>query len=198
MERTAVRGRLTWQVATVATLTWETASMCTIELEPPDWPGHRAGQHLDVRLTAADGNTAERSYSIASAPSELLAVTVERLDDGEVSPYLTEELRAGDEAVGPVADLRGPGTVVRCRNCSGVLMVISQIRAMNRVDLHGLAALDPRQGGWPYQVALLLAQAAPHPVSLMCPQRKRQAFTPDPAPCANSLRLRLLCHGQPG
>jgi NAD(P)H-flavin reductase len=101
MERTAVRGRLTWQVATVATLTRETASVCTIELEPPDWPGHRAGQHLDVRLTAADGYSAERSYSIASAPGERLAVTVERLDDGEGSPYLTEELRAGDEAVGP-------------------------------------------------------------------------------------------------
>jgi hypothetical protein len=100
-----------------------------------------------VRLTAADGYSAERSYSIASAPGELLAGTVERLDDGEVSPHLTEELWAGDEAVGPVADLRGPGTGVRCRNCSGMLMVISQIRAMNCVDLHGLAALDPRRGG---------------------------------------------------
>ena len=62
----ALRGRLTWQVAAVASLTRETPSVCTIELEPPDWPGHRAGQHLDVRLTAKDGYTAERSYSIAS------------------------------------------------------------------------------------------------------------------------------------
>jgi ferredoxin-NADP reductase len=103
MAGTAVRGRLTWQVATVAGLTRETPSVCTIELEPPDWAGHRAGQHLDVRLTAEDGYRAERSYSIASAPGERLAITVERLDDGEVSPYLTEELQAGDEL-----ELRGP------------------------------------------------------------------------------------------
>jgi ferredoxin-NADP reductase len=103
MAGTAVRGRLTWQVATVAGLIRETPSVCTIELEPPDWAGHRAGQHLDVRLTAEDGYRAERSYSIASAPGERLAITVERLDDGEVSPYLTEELQVGDEL-----ELRGP------------------------------------------------------------------------------------------
>ena len=77
--------------------------MVTIELDPPYWPGHRAGQHLDVRLTAEDGYTAEREYSIASAPGEPVAITVERLEDGEVSPYLTGELRAGDEL-----ELRGP------------------------------------------------------------------------------------------
>ena len=77
--------------------------MVTIELEPPGWPGHLAGQHLDVRLTAEDGYTAERSYSIASAPGEPLAITVERLENGEVSPYLTDELRAGDQL-----ELRGP------------------------------------------------------------------------------------------
>jgi ferredoxin-NADP reductase len=103
MAGTAVRGRLTWQVATVASLTRETASVCTIGLEPADWAGHRAGQHLDVRLTAEDGYRAERSYSIASAPGEQLAITVERLDDGEVSPYLTDELQVGDEL-----ELRGP------------------------------------------------------------------------------------------
>jgi ferredoxin-NADP reductase len=75
----------------------------TILLNVPDWPGHRAGQHLDVRLTAEDGYQAERSYSIASAPGEPLAITVERLEDGEVSPYLTEELRAGDQM-----EVRGP------------------------------------------------------------------------------------------
>ena len=80
----------------MTSVTRETAAVCTIELDPPDWPGHRAGQHLDVRLTADDGYSAERSYSIASAPGEPVAITVERLDDGEVSPYLTEELRAGD------------------------------------------------------------------------------------------------------
>jgi ferredoxin-NADP reductase len=75
----------------------------TIELDVPSWPGHRAGQHLDVKLTAEDGYSAERSYSIASAAGEPVAITVERLDDGEVSPYLTEDLRVGDEL-----ELRGP------------------------------------------------------------------------------------------
>ena len=70
METTAVRRRLTWQAAAVTSIARETASVVTIGLEPPDWPGHRAGQHLDVRLTAEDGYTAERSYSIASAPGE--------------------------------------------------------------------------------------------------------------------------------
>ena len=103
MAGTALRGGLTWQAATVTAITRETASVVTIELAPPHWPGHRAGQHLDVRLTAEDGYTAERGYSIASAPGEPVAITVERLEDGEVSPYLTEELRAGDEL-----ELRGP------------------------------------------------------------------------------------------
>jgi len=103
MAGTAVRGRLTWQVATVGAVTHETATVATIELEVPDWAGHRAGQHLDVRLTAEDGYVAERSYSIASAPGEPVAITVERLEDGEVSPYLTEELRVGDEI-----EIRGP------------------------------------------------------------------------------------------
>jgi ferredoxin-NADP reductase len=103
MEGTAVRGRLTWQTATVTSIVTETARASTIVLDVPEWAGHRAGQHLDVRLTAEDGYRAERSYSIASAPGEPVAITVERLEDGEVSPYLTEELRAGDEL-----ELRGP------------------------------------------------------------------------------------------
>ena len=103
MAGTAVRGRLTWQTAAVTTVMPETPSVSTIELAVPGWSGHRAGQHLDIRLTADDGYTAERSYSIASAPGEPVALTVERLDDGEVSPYLTQELRAGDEI-----ELRGP------------------------------------------------------------------------------------------
>ncbi len=103
MARTAVRGRLTWQVGHVSSVTRETDSVRTIGLEVPDWPGHRAGQHLDIRLTAEDGYTAERSYSIATAGGEPVAISVERLDDGEVSPYLTGELRAGDQL-----ELRGP------------------------------------------------------------------------------------------
>jgi ferredoxin-NADP reductase len=82
----------------------ETAGVRSIVLDPPDWPGHRAGQHVDVRLTAEDGYQAQRSYSIASAPEDgHVVLTVERLDDGEVSPYLVDELRPGDEL-----ELRGP------------------------------------------------------------------------------------------
>ena len=95
---------LAWQLAAVAELTVETERVTSLVLNPPDWPGHRAGQHVDVRLTAEDGYVAERSYSIASAPEDPhLMLTVERLEDGEVSPYLTEVLRPGDEL-----ELRGP------------------------------------------------------------------------------------------
>jgi ferredoxin-NADP reductase len=103
MADTAVGERVTWLNATAGRIKNETPSVRTIELTVPGWPGHRAGQHLDVRLTADDGYQAERSYSIASAPGEPLSITVERLDDGEVSPYLTQELRTGDEL-----EVRGP------------------------------------------------------------------------------------------
>jgi len=103
MADTAVGERVTWLNATAGRITNETSSVRTIELAVPGWPGHRAGQHLDVRLTADDGYQAERSYSIASAPGEPVSITVERLDDGEVSPYLTEDLRPGDEL-----EVRGP------------------------------------------------------------------------------------------
>jgi ferredoxin-NADP reductase len=104
MARAAVLGRLSWQLATVSALIDETPDVRSIELDPPAWPGHRAGQHVDVRLTAEDGYQAQRSYSIASAPEdERLVLTVERLADGEVSPYLVGELRPGDKL-----ELRGP------------------------------------------------------------------------------------------
>jgi ferredoxin-NADP reductase len=104
VEGTAVRGRLTWQAGTVAELVEETARTRSIVLDLPSWPGHRAGQHVDVRLTAEDGYQAQRSYSIASAPEDgHVVLTVERLDDGEVSPYLVDELRPGD-----ALELRGP------------------------------------------------------------------------------------------
>jgi ferredoxin-NADP reductase len=103
MAGTALRGRLTWQDAQVAAVAEETSQARTVTLAVPGWPGHRAGQHLDLRLTAEGGYQAERSYSIASAPGEPLAITVERLEDGEVSPYLTEEVRPGDEM-----EVRGP------------------------------------------------------------------------------------------
>jgi ferredoxin-NADP reductase len=103
MAGTAVRGRLTWQTATVDSVVDETSTVRTISFSVPDWAGHRAGQHLDVRLTADDGYRAERSYSIAAAPGEPVAITVERLDNGEVSPYLTQDLQPGDQI-----ELRGP------------------------------------------------------------------------------------------
>ena len=98
MAGTALRGRLTWQVGTVLEVVEETARTRSIVLDLPDWAGHRAGQHVDVRLTAPDGYQAQRSYSIGSAPEDgSLVLTVERLDDGEVSPYLVGELRVGDD-----------------------------------------------------------------------------------------------------
>jgi ferredoxin-NADP reductase len=104
MARAAVRGRLSWQRGTVAGLVDETPHVRSIVLDLPDWPGHRAGQHVDVRLTAEDGYQAQRSYSIASSPEDgQVVLTVEVLDDGEVSPYLADELRVGDQL-----ELRGP------------------------------------------------------------------------------------------
>jgi ferredoxin-NADP reductase len=88
----------------VVELASENARTKSIVLDAPDWPGHLAGQHVDVRLTAEDGYQAQRSYSIASAPEDdHLILTVERLDAGEVSPYLTETLQPGDDL-----ELRGP------------------------------------------------------------------------------------------
>ena len=105
MAGTALQRRLTWHTAEVVEVVDETPRVRSLLLSVPDWPGHRAGQHVDVRLTADDGYQAQRSYSIASAPdaTERLVLTVERLEDGEVSPYLAGEVRAGDKL-----ELRGP------------------------------------------------------------------------------------------
>jgi ferredoxin-NADP reductase len=104
MARAAVLGRLTWLVAQLAEYRQETATARTLVLDVPGWTGHLPGQHVDIRLTAEDGYSAERSYSIASAPGDgRVELTVERLDDGEVSPYLTEVMRPGD-----LMELRGP------------------------------------------------------------------------------------------
>src|SRR5690606_22046755 len=87
-----------WLVATVAETVPETARAVTLRLDVPDWPGHRPGQHVDVRLTADDGYSAQRSYSLASPPgADRLELTVERIDDGEVSPYLTSVADVGDQ-----------------------------------------------------------------------------------------------------
>ena len=111
MERAALPGRLNgspapirWRLGTVIGLREETSHAKSIRLDVPAWPGHVAGQHVDVRLTAEDGYQTERSYSIASAPEDAeVALTVERIEDGEVSPYLTEGLQPGDQL-----ELRGP------------------------------------------------------------------------------------------
>ena len=140
MAGTAVRGRLTWETATVASVADETARVRTISLSVPDWAGHRAGQHIDVRLTAEDGYQAEREYSIASAPGEPVSITVERLEDGEVSPYLTEELRVGDEIElrGPVGgyfvwDVADGGPLLLLAGGSGVVPLRAILRHRERV-----------------------------------------------------------------
>lgn len=94
-----------WRVGTVVALHDETAIARTIGLKVPDWPGHFAGQHVDVRLTASDGYSAVRSYSIASASNSEnhVELTIERLPEGEVSPYLTQEVAVGDRL-----EMRGP------------------------------------------------------------------------------------------
>src|SRR6185295_12414841 len=98
MARTAIRGRLTWEVASVVARVDETPRVRSLVLDVPDWPGHLPGQHVDVRLTAEDGYQTERSYSIATpADGRRVTISVERIDDGEVSPYLADELRVGDK-----------------------------------------------------------------------------------------------------
>jgi ferredoxin-NADP reductase len=132
----ALLGRLTWLHAKVADVVPETARVKTIGFDVPGWPGQRAGQHVDVRLTAEDGYQAERSYSIASAPDGTrIELTVERLDDGEVSPYLTEELRQDDviELRGPVGgyfvwEPEEPDPVLLVGGGSGVVPLMAMIR----------------------------------------------------------------------
>jgi len=113
----------------------ETPRARTLALEVPDWPGHRAGQHVDIRLTAEDGYRAERAYSLASAPGEPPAITVERLEDGEVSPYLVDVVREGDvfEVRGPVGGyfVWGPesgGPLLLVAGGSGVVPLRSMLR----------------------------------------------------------------------
>src|SRR5207247_7599273 len=131
----ALLGQRTWLVAEVAGVVQETRRVRTLDREADGWAGHRAGQHVDVRLTAEDGYQAERSYSIASAPGEPLAITVELLEDGEVSPYLVDEVREGDrfEIRGPiggyfVCDGSGEAPVLLIAGGSGVVPLMSMIR----------------------------------------------------------------------
>jgi ferredoxin-NADP reductase len=141
VEGTAVLGRLTWRVATIAEIRPETPRVWTLVLDVPGWEGHRAGQHVDIRLTAEDGYQAERSYSVSSvSDAERVELMVERLDDGEVSPYLTGEAQPGDqfELRGPVGgyfvwDPSAGGPVLLVGGGSGVapLMAMARQRALD-------------------------------------------------------------------
>jgi ferredoxin-NADP reductase len=146
MARAAVLGRLNWRLGKVVELVDETPQVRSIVLDVPDWPRHRAGQHVDVRLTAEDGYQAQRSYSIASAPEDPhLSITVERLPDGEVSTYLVDELRPGD-----ALELRGPiggyfvweasvgGSLLLISGGSGVVPLMAMLR--HRAASHSAAA----------------------------------------------------------
>jgi ferredoxin-NADP reductase len=135
--RAAVPGRLNWLVATLAAARDETATAKTLMFDVPGWPGHLAGQHVDIKLTAEDGYSAQRSYSIASAPDGArLELTVQRIADGEVSPYLTEVMEPGDplELRGPIGYwfVWNPGSassVLLVAGGSGVVPLMAIIRA---------------------------------------------------------------------
>ena len=133
---TGRRAPIVWRTATVREVVQESAHARSLVLDVPAWPGHLAGQHVDVRLTAEDGYQAERSYSIASAPeSPELSLTVERFDDGEVSPYLVDELRTGDqfEVRGPVGGyftwrVKDGGPLLLLAGGSGVVPLMAMLR----------------------------------------------------------------------
>jgi len=127
---------IAWRLGTVVDVRMETSRTRTLVLDVPGWPGHRAGQHVDVRLTAEDGYQAQRSYSIASAPEDAgVALTVDRLDDGEVSPYLTDVLGKGDrlELRGPIGgyfvwDAAVGGPLLLVAGGSGIVPLMAMLR----------------------------------------------------------------------
>jgi ferredoxin-NADP reductase len=129
--------RLTWRVGTVTAVRIETATAHTLTVDVPGWPGHLAGQHVDVRLSAPDGYRAQRSYSIASAPGgTAVDLTVQRVDDGEVSPYLLDVVQVGFpvELRGPVGGWfvwrpQQPEPVTLIAGGSGVVPLMAMVRA---------------------------------------------------------------------
>jgi ferredoxin-NADP reductase len=134
--------RLEWRVATVASIRDETPHARTLALHIPDWPGHRAGQHVDIRLVADDGYEAQRSYSIASPPeSSMVELTVERIENAEVSPYLCDVLQVGDgvEVRGPIGgyfvwSARDAGPVLLVAGGSGIVPLMSMLRHRTHAD----------------------------------------------------------------
>ncbi|HEX4684433.1 MAG TPA: ferredoxin reductase [Gemmatimonadaceae bacterium] len=152
-------GRLLWRLASVVGVRDETPHARTLVLDVPEWPGHRPGQHVDVRLVAEDGYEAQRSYSIASATDDArIELTIERLDDGEVSPYLCDVLHAGDKL-----ELRGPiggyfvwtiahgGPLVLIGGGSGIVPLMAMLRHRARAE---------SAGGTPVPVRLLYSARA--------------------------------------
>jgi ferredoxin-NADP reductase len=144
-----------WRIAEVVEGALEAPHVRTLVLAAPGWPGHRAGQHLDVRLTADDGYQAHRSYSLASAPGEPVAITVERLADGEVSPYLVDELRPGDriEIRGPIGghfvwDAADGGPLLLAAGGSGVVPLMAMIRHRTRSASRAPARLLLSSRSW--------------------------------------------------
>jgi ferredoxin-NADP reductase len=137
---TALHGRLSWYVAKVVERRKETQTASTLLLDVPGWPGHDAGQHVDVRLRAADGYTAVRTYSIASAPNgERLELTIELMPDGEVSPFLVESIAPGNplEILGPIGgwfiwkpDQTEPVQLIA--GGSGIVPLMAMIRTRER------------------------------------------------------------------
>src|SRR5262249_15169285 len=128
---------LPWLLAEARELREETPSVRTIGLAAPDWPGHLAGQHLDLRLTAEDGYVAQRSYSVASRAGVpgALEITVERVEGGEVSPFLLDEFRIGDtiELRGPIGGYftwspEQPGPLMLVAGGSGIVPLMAMLR----------------------------------------------------------------------
>ena len=175
--------RLRWRTAEVVGRRSEYAEATTLMLKVPDWPGHLAGQHVDVRLTAEDGYSTQRSYSVASTPEPgYLEITVQSLPDGEVSPYL-----AHDMAVGDFLELRGPvggwfvwrpeqeEPVLLVAGGSGLVPLMSMIRARGssggrtpfrllyslRSPAHGLYTKELRDGRPGLDVTYLYTREAP-------------------------------------
>jgi ferredoxin-NADP reductase len=129
-----------WRSVTVAKVIRETSTVWTLVLDVPGWPGHRAGQYVDVRLIAKDGKPPKRSFSIASAPGDPhIALTIERLKNGEVSPQLCNDLRVGDhfELRGPLGhfvwDVSDGGPLLLVAGGSGIVPLMAMLR--HRADM---------------------------------------------------------------